>query len=92
MLAISAGIFFGVFFALIMFNAVVLIVFRRENVSVLDGLFKFYFKHGFFWFYRNPELYFKDRYAKLVRLTGIIGLATFLIILCLGFLTQLHPY
>ena len=81
MVAISVGIFFGIFFALILFNIIVLMAFKREGVSVLDGLFKFYFKHGFFWFYRKPQLYFKDRYAKLVRLIGIVGLVTFLIIL-----------
>ena len=81
MLTISVGIFFGIFFALILFNIIVLMAFRRKGVSILDGLFKFYFKHGFLWFYRKPQLYFKDRYAKLVRLTGIVGLVTFLIIL-----------
>lgn len=81
MAAISVGIFFAVSFAVIMFNLIVLLAFRREGVSVLDGLFRFYFKHGFFWFYRKPELYFKDRYAKFVRLTGIAGLTSLFIIL-----------
>lgn len=87
MAAISVGIFFAVSFAVILCNIIVLTAFRREGVSVLDGLFKFYFKHGFFWFYRKPEVYYKDRYVKLVRLTGIIGLAAFLIISSL-FLTS----
>lgn len=92
MVTVAVGIFFGIFFAVIVFNILVLVAFKRKDVSVLDGLFKFYFKHGFLWFYRNPELYFKDKYAKLVRLTGIIGLITFLMIFCTAFLVQLHPY
>ncbi len=90
MVGMSVGIFFAIFFAVILFNIIVLMAFRRKGVSVLDGLFKFYFKHGFFWFYRQPQLYFKDSYAKLVRLTGIAGLSTFLIIL-LFLLTSCAP-
>jgi hypothetical protein len=55
---------------------VAFLAFKRRDVSPGDALRRFPNEYGFFWPINRPEVYFRKKYLKYVRLLlGVFGIA-----------------
>jgi len=64
MIEISA-LLIGLLIALLaVVNLIVFFAWKRSDVSVIDGMFTFGIKHKGIWWWKQPELYFKEDRAQ----------------------------
>lgn len=69
------------YFINIIATFILILVYKRKDVSFFASYF-FPFKHGIFWFYKNPGLLLREGYPKsLLKIIGIILYSSLLFIL-----------
>lgn len=70
----------------IVFQLILLIFFKKDEVRYSDIFYNIPLKYGISWWARNPHVYFKENVAKFVNIPAYIFVMSFIILLFCGIL------